>query len=129
MTKPRGNFTNWMKGVLRADGFIPEEIEAWDKATNPDGTQHYIDFYSETFKDMRRDRRSWKRERKIDGWTQEQIDNDLYENFHASGGKSPWDWLRANYRPPRKLKDFSTASRKRATKRREKSRAKIRRGH
>jgi len=127
MARPRGNFTNWQKGILRAEGFIHEEIEAWDDAQNPDGSPHYIDFGSETFKDMRADRRRWKRDRKDDGWTREQMDNDLYDYFKARQGKSPWDFLQGNYRPPRKLRDFSQASRKRATKRREKAKERIRR--
>ncbi len=128
MAGPHGNFYNWQKGILRAEGFIPEEIKAWDEATNPDGTPHSIDFNSETFKDMRRDRRSWARERRYEGWSKEQMDTDLYDYFQARQGKSPWEFLQANYRPPRKLRDFSAASRKRATKRREKARKRIRRG-
>ncbi len=125
----RGNFTNWQKGILRVDGFIPEEIEAFDKATNPDGTPHFIDFYSETFKGMRADRRQWKKDRiEIDGWTREQCENDTYEFFKASQDKSIWWWLQAAYKPPRKLADFTEASRKRATARRQKAKERIRRG-
>jgi hypothetical protein len=120
------NFKNWQKGILRMDGFIHEEIEAWDNATNPDGSPHYMNFYSGTFTDMRRDRRQWCRDRRDEGWSHEQCDNELYDNFHASHEKSPWAWLDAAYRPPRKLRDFSAASRKRATTRRRKARERIR---
>ena len=87
MARPRGNFTNWQKGILRAEGFIPEEIHAWDDARNPDGTPHFIDFSSETFKDMRADRRRWKRDRLDEGWTKEQCDADIYDYFQARQGK------------------------------------------
>ena len=127
MARPRGNFTNWQKGILRAEGFIPEEIKAWDEAANPNGTPHDMSFYSETFKDMRADRRRWKRDRLAEGWTKEQCDTDLYDYFQATRGHSPWEFLRGSYKPPRKLKDFTQASRRRATKRRERAKERTRR--
>jgi len=127
MARPRGNFTNWQKGVLATDGFIKEEVDAWDDARNTDGTPHFINFYSETFTDMRRARRQWKRDRIDEGWTKEQMENELYDYFKASKGKSPWDFLKGSYKPPRKLKDFSDASRRRATSRRRKALQRIRR--
>lgn len=41
----------------------------------------------------------------------------LVDYYRKSKRTSPWDWVKLEYKPPKKLKDFQEAAKKRAEKR------------
>ena len=85
---------------LRAAGFITPEIRHIFTAENVPGL-----FSSEPFKAQLRTRWRWFRDRQKTGWTKRQIVDAIKRYYAPEKGKSPFDFLKAEYLPPLRI-DF-----------------------
>lgn len=91
--------------ILAESGFLPLEIRMFNLATAPDGSRQDINFNSGTFQDMIRSRKAWVARRVKLGWTPDKIRKTLLGFYTRRGKKSPFDFLKLEYEPPRKLSD------------------------
>ena len=95
---------------LRSSGFINAEIRHIFSAGNVPGL-----FGTEPFKDMLRSRRRWFKDRRKAGWSKVQI-IDAIKKHYVAPTRSPFDFLRIEYRPPLRVdfKRYRTIARKQA---------------
>ena len=106
---------------LRRDGFMPWEIQELATALAPDGTPQVIDIYSGTWTQARENRKHWIKvlhahtKTKL-GRRLTQVDvNRLVLNWYAQDKeRTPWDLIKAEYKPPKMLSDYQSARKKRA---------------
>jgi len=101
---------------LRRAGFIDTEIAEFDQATTTDGQlQPTIDLNKPIWQAVMRSRYRWVQDKINRGWTKAQISDKIGE-YYSKKGTSPWDFLKAEYRPARKT-DFAMAAKRRAQRR------------
>ena len=108
---------------LRRDGFLPHEIQELATAIAPDGTPQVIDIYSGTWTQARENRKNWIKvlnahtKSKL-GRRLNQVDiNRLVVSWYTQDKeRTPWDLIKASYRPPKMLTDYQSARKKRAVK-------------
>ena len=99
---------------LRLAGFIEFELEEFSTATTPSGQpQPAIDLDGEVWQRVLESRRDWTTDKIVRGWTRDEIENVIMEYYLTKEGRSPWDFLKIEYRPPEKL-DYKAAIRRRA---------------
>lgn len=105
--------------TMRRAGFLKSEIRAFNNARAPDGS--YQDtkaiFKSKPFQVMLKDRAAWWRRAltPVDkggyGYTRTQATYEILGYYRRRGQRSPFDFLKAEYKPPKKLTDFQYATR------------------
>lgn len=97
---------------LRSAGFINMEIRNIFSAGNTP-----MLFTTEPFKAMLVSRRKWFRDRVKAGWSKGQV-IDAVKNYYSVERRSPFDFLRREYKPPMRVdfKVYREAARKRALK-------------
>ncbi|MFA5048937.1 MAG: hypothetical protein WC516_07990 [Patescibacteria group bacterium] len=109
------------KKMLREDGFLISEIRAFSGATGGnigagDSERHIVKqdvtFNSKPFLAMRKSRRRYIKDLKQLGWTDMEIKTKLVEYYRKGSGRSPFDWLKLEYQPARKLTDFQDSIRR-----------------
>ena len=100
------------KSILKSSGFLPNEIEAFDTAKTPDGEKQKLAFDSAPFMSMIMSRVKWITDLKERGWSNSQIINQIRRYYHMKSGRSPFDFLKLEYKPPKKI-DFIEASKTR----------------
>jgi len=99
---------------LRLAGFIPTEIEAFATAVTPEGLpQPAIDLEGDVWQRVMKSRRDWVNDKIERGWEDEEITNAIMDYYRRNEERSPWDFLRVEYRPPEKI-DYKEAIRRRA---------------
>jgi hypothetical protein len=90
-----GALTPKEKDILRRSGFIPREIEDFDKAVAIDGTQQDLNFNASNFQDMIRNRIRRVKSLKEAGWNDRRIAyliGSYYSEKHRSK-RSAFDML------------------------------------
>ena len=88
---------------LKAVGFTAYEIGEFSKATDPsDVSQPLIDLDSPLWQRVMDSRRKWVDDKINRGWTEFQIENAFDEYYRKGKEPSPWDFLKAEYKPPLK---------------------------
>ena len=106
---------------LRRDGFLPHEIQELATAIAPDRTPQVIDIYSATWTDARNARKNWIKT--LDRYcktklgrraTQVDVNKLVMSWYQQDKTRTPWDLIKAEYRPPKMLSDYQAASKKRA---------------
>jgi len=107
-----GTLNKGQKLTLRRDGFTKAEVKAYDEAKGPDGTLQDFAFGSETFKSVRKSRRNYVADLKERGWIRAEIDGRISSYYGLKAGRSPFDFLKLEYAPSRKLSDFQDATRR-----------------
>jgi len=105
------------KDYLRKSGFIQREIDAYDQAKAPDGKPIYVNIGSETWKKAIESRQDWVNERRRDGWDDWRINTALEGYYLLGRGRNPFDFIRAEYKPPQRISDYQEARRRRAEQR------------
>ncbi len=105
-----GILTAKQKKILLDTGFLPDEIKQFDAAKTPDDKQQDLDFDSAPFQAMIESRRKWILNLKKRGWNNAQIIIQLKRYYALKSGRSPFDFLKLEYRPPKKLTDFVEAT-------------------
>ena len=105
-----------MKSAMRRCGFLPLEIDSFMKAKVPGASGKMQDVVkignSKPFNDMLKHRATFCMELKRKGIGKVEIMSRIKQHYNNSDKKnSPWDFLKAEYRPPRKLngKEFESA--------------------
>ena len=97
------------KKVLFDTGFLPQEIDEFDDARTPDGKLQDLAFDSAPFRAMRESRTKWILKLKKSGWNNRQIVEQIKRYYRLKAGRSPFDFLKIEYQPPKKLTDFAEA--------------------
>lgn len=104
--------TKAQKIILKREGFIKSEIEAFSNARAPDGTLQDFAFNSKTFLAARKSRRKYVADLKEQGWTKPEIDRKIRQYYGLKAGRTPYDFLKLSYSPPRLITDFMDAVRR-----------------
>ena len=100
---------------LRQAGFIESEIEGFANAVTADGKpQPPVNLDSPVWQRVLESRREWWIDKVERGWTEHEIISELQNYYKRDAKRNPFDFLRAEYRPPKK-KDYMEIARKRAT--------------
>ena len=95
-------------------GFSYSEITKLSEAKTVDGKpQPAIDLNSPAWRVTLNTRKLWHNDMQARGWTKEQIKAEIENYYNRDVKRSPFDFLKAEYRPPVKL-DYITAIRNRA---------------
>ena len=110
-------------------GFLNWEVREYATAIAPDGSPQIIDLTSQTWQQAMNSRRNWIRSldrqfqkvhhRHITQWEINRIVNTWYSRRQGGEPKSPWDFIKKEYRPPKGLTDYQQARQKKAKKRAE----------
>ncbi len=103
--------SNDAQRLIRA-GFTQFEVRALSQATDPSGNlQPMIDIDSPVWQDVISKRQGWIQDKVAREWTEEEIDNAIMNYYTQGAERSPWDFLKVEYRPPGRI-DYLTAIRK-----------------
>lgn len=101
--------TNDEANQLREAGYTDWEIDLFSNAKTPDGKdQPPINLSSEVWIAAMEDRRKWKDDLLSKGWTEEQFERNIYDQYNRDPNQSPWDFLKKEYKPPQKPRLRST---------------------
>ena len=99
--------------MLTSAGFLPSEIRKFFSAMG------IVDaLNSHPFHDMLKERRRWVNEMRKQGLTTRQIMDAIKAWYARDAGRSVFDWLRREYRPPHKVdrKEYRAAAQRRASR-------------
>lgn len=99
---------------LSRAGFLDFEIEHFNWAQAPDMSYIEIDLSSATWQAVMRRRRAWIDAMLRQKWSNAQIERAIRKWYEAKRSRNPFDWVKAEYRPPRRISDYQEARRKRA---------------
>lgn len=96
---------------LKSYGFSDYEIRELSEAKTPGGNpQPPIDIRSQLWKDIIRSRMNWWIDKYTSGWEDYEIDGEVDNYYKRDARRTPWDFLKAEYRP-RKRVDYWAAVR------------------
>lgn len=87
--------TREQRKELASKGFLKHEIEDFNNA--------YVNYESATFQSMIRSRWNWVRTMRDVGWSDNKIAARLRHWYKLKKERSPFDWLKIEYRPGAKL--------------------------
>lgn len=90
-----GSLNRDQKKELRTKGFLQWEIDQIDKG--------YVNYDSYTFRGMLRSRKQWLDSMRAVGWTDKQIGERIRHWYQIKKERSPFDWLKVEYKPGFKL--------------------------
>jgi hypothetical protein len=94
---------------LSAAGFLPSEIFALAEAKTVTGKdQPPVNLDSASWKSALETRYKWWQNKYKRGWTTEEIENSLLNYYARDVRRTPFDFLRAEYKPPKKTDYFET---------------------
>lgn len=98
---------------LRNVGFTEYEIEQLSNATDPSGNpQPPIDLNSAPWEATLESRKWWLVDKIEKGWSEEEINETINNFYMRDRRRSPWDFLKIEYRPPKRV-DYWSAMRNR----------------
>ncbi len=99
--------TRSQKEYMYRAGFLIREISAFANAKTPDGkTLQDFQFMSEPVQDMIRARMEYVKKLQQQGWNDLQVRQRINMLYNRKRGKaSPWDFLKIEYRPEKKMSD------------------------
>ena len=99
---------------LRAAGFLDYEIEQYATAVDSESKpQPPIDISQPVWQRAMKSRRDWVEDKISRNWTEAEIREELMNYYRRGEKRSPWDFLRIEYRPPTRI-DYREAIRRRA---------------
>lgn len=99
---------------LRDAGFNEWEIQQLSQAHTPTGIdQPPVDLNAPAWQRTMQSRRDWIGDKRTAGWREEDIDAEIMAYYARSPKRNPFDFLKAEYKPPLK-KDFFDSVRQRA---------------
>ena len=98
---------------LRHAGFLESEIMELAEAKTAIGAdQPQINLDSPVWQAVIKSRREWWIDKLDRGWTEHEIVNELENYYRRDKGRNPFDFLKAEYKPPKKV-DYIEIIRKR----------------
>ena len=99
---------------LRLAGFLQHEIDELSEARTADGKgQPPIHLDSPAWQATMESRRRWLDDKLNRNWTEDDIQREIIGYYEKGSQRSPWDFLKAEYKPPKKI-DYIDARRRRA---------------
>lgn len=99
---------------LREAGFLESEIRKISRARAPDGSLQQTDIDGIAWQKTLESRKRWVGQRLDEGWSKEEIRRRILRYYKRKAGRSPFDFLKLEYKPPQKLTDFQYALKLRA---------------
>jgi len=103
--------------TLSKAGFLPHEIKVFNELVASDGTPQVIDINSQAWQDMIKSRMAWVGHmRHVVGWPDNVIEDKINLWYKLKTGRTPLDFLRAEYKPPKRISDYQEARQARAEK-------------
>jgi hypothetical protein len=94
---------------LKDAGYTDWEIGQFSEGRTPDGKdQPPINLNDIPWQKAMTSRRKWKDQLISDGWSEQQFVENIYSQYNKDIGTSPWDFLKAEYKPPQKVNFRST---------------------
>jgi len=101
--------------TLSKAGFLPHEIKVFNELVASDGTPQVIDINSQAWQDMIKSRMAWVGHmRHVVGWPDNVIEDKINLWYKLKTGRTPLDFLRAEYKPPKRISDYQKARQARA---------------
>jgi hypothetical protein len=105
------------KRQLLKEGWLPREVYSFDHAVGGDvasghRTKQNLSFSSRTFSAMRKSRRRYVADLQKQGWTLQDIKVKLNDYYRVRSA-SPFDWLKLEYSPTKRLTDYQDSVRRR----------------
>ena len=107
--------------ALLRDGFLQSEVTEFAEAVAPDGSPQHINIESKTWLQARENRRNWIKMlqkhcvEKLGRRLSQTDINKLVVDWRAQdSSRTPWDLIKASYRPPKMLGDYAEAKQRRA---------------
>lgn len=98
---------------LRRAGFVDYEIAQLNWAVAIDGTPQAINLKAQAWEATLSTRRKWIDSLRAQKWTDQQIFDNIMHFYTSDKGRTPWDFLKAEYKPPVRT-DYAKARRERA---------------
>lgn len=99
---------------LMNDGFQDFEIEEFSQGRTPSGrSQPAVNINSPLWESVRRNRRNWYYDKRNRGWSDVEIRDEIRRYYLRRRERTPWDFLKAEYKPPMRL-DYKTTIKARA---------------
>ena len=105
--------TNDDKTTLRRAGFIPWEIKKYDEAVTPDGKPQHTNLSTATWQAVIQSRHAWMTDKLQKNWSRQQIAGAIMGYYIMQRGRNPYDFLKIEYKPPRKLSDYQEVNQRR----------------
>ena len=102
--------------ILRRSGFLPWEIRKYNEAVAPDGTPQVINIHSKTWEAAITSRRAWVSDKIRRGWPRAQIAGAIMGYYVMKRERNPFDFIKIEYRPPKRLTDYQETVKKRVGK-------------
>jgi len=90
-----GSLNRKDKELLKSSGFLKSEIEEINKG--------YVNTSSYTYQNMVKSRSQWTKSMEAVGWNKQQIAARIRHWYKSKKDRSPFDWLKIEYRPANKL--------------------------
>ena len=103
--------------TLRRSGFIAWEVKKYDEAVAPDGTPQVINLQTKTWQAAIASRRAWVSDKIRRGWPKAQIAGAIMGYYIMKKERNPFDFIKIEYKPPKKLTDYQEATKKRVEQR------------
>ncbi len=98
---------------LLAAGFLEGEVRELAEAKSPDGKdQPPIDLNSPVWQSVMKSRQEWIQDKVARNWTEEEILREIMAYYERGEGRSPWDFIRAEYKPVKRA-DYLDARKRR----------------
>lgn len=88
---------------LLSHHFLDIEVLAFAEATNPDGSPHTVNIDGPAWRATIKSRQEWYDDKIERGWSEEQIERELRAYYDRDLKRTPWDFLKAEYRPPKRI--------------------------
>ena len=88
---------------LLAAGYTLWEVQEFSEARTPEGVdQPAIDLTKKPWIEALSSRRKWRDSLLSAGWTYEQFEKAVYDQYNRDTKQSPWDFLKSEYKAPGK---------------------------
>lgn len=101
MVTYEGIYQSWLNA-----GFLPEEAQELTYGSSGVNVDSLAVYNSRTGRATRVSRMDWIRNLTAEGWTLEEIMREAREYYYRDAKRSPWDFIKAEYKP-RQIKDFN----------------------
>jgi hypothetical protein len=110
-----GTLSKAIKAEMRKEGWLNSEIDDFINAKTPSGGKQHFNVDSKVFLAMRRSRVQYVKDLTRAGWNRLEIKEKIAK-FHKGKGHDAFFFLKQEYAPHEKLKDFSDAMLRRKSK-------------
>ena len=112
-TEKRFTLNTQQRNILKKGFWSDYEIRQFTLAKAPDGvTLQDFKFNSATFLQARANRENWAKELKTRGWSRKEILGRIDHFYSLRSGRSPFDFIKESYKPPKGITRYADAIRR-----------------